>query len=84
MQVGAGPVHGDVAVALQQAHHAADLLDGGELLGTRHQRGQAALVQRVTTGPDTVGAAPEGRDQRLGVGIEPGQGVLHQSEEMLA
>ena len=35
--VGAGPVHGDVAVSLEQAHHGLDPADHLELLGRRHQ-----------------------------------------------
>ena len=57
---GTGPVHGDVAVALQQAHQRLDPVEALQLLGRGHQAEGAAVPQRVAPGPDLLGHPAEG------------------------
>ena len=59
-----GPAHGDVAVALQQAHESRDAIHGGLLLGGRDG------TQHPTAGLLTVRPAPCGHGSQGGHQVE--------------
>ena len=80
--VGPGPVHGDVAVALEQAHHPADAPEHLLLLGGGQQGHQPALVERVAPGPHLVGGPPEGLHEALGVGLDAAEAGVDQGQEV--
>src|SRR5664280_1835342 len=54
-----GAVHGDVPVALQQAHQGLDAVEPLELLRRGHQPERAAVPQRVPAGPELLGHPAE-------------------------
>ena len=80
--VGGGPVHGDVAVALEHAHQALHLLEDGVLLGPGQQGDQASLVEGAAAGPELLDGPPEGHQEQLGVGVERAQAVVDQRQEV--
>ena len=81
--VGAGPVHGHVAVALEQAHQPADLLEHLGLLGRGEQGGQAAVVERVAAGRGGVGDPAQRRAaSRFGSGSTQPRRLLDEAEEV--
>ena len=80
----AGAVHGDVAVALEQAHQAADLVEHRALLGRRDQRHQPAVGQRVLAAADGLGDAAQRLGEALGVGVDRVERLLDQTEEVRA
>ena len=82
--ISAGAVHGDVAVALQQTHEAADLLDRRPLFGTSDQRQQSTLVKRMVPSPDLLEEAARRGKQLLGVRVDPLQGPANQAQEVVA
>ena len=59
----AGPVHGDVAVAFEQAHQPADLVEHVALLGRGEQVGEAAVGERAAAGADLVDGPLERAEQ---------------------
>ena len=82
--VGAGAVHGDVAVALEQAHQPADLVEHRPLLGLANSVARAAVVERVLALAELVEQPADGVEQLLRVGVDRVDGLAHQAEEVLA
>ena len=72
---GARPVHGHVAVALEQAHHPRDLRQREPLLGRGQHADHAAVVGRVAPGPQLGG----GPAHHLG---QPGRVARERPEQL--
>ena len=76
--VGAGPVHGHVAVALQQAHQARDPLEREALLGRGQDRGEAAVVNGLRPSRRSSATRPMAAMKRLGIGVDGPDDLVHQ------
>src|SRR5437764_4354439 len=81
-EAGARPVHGDVAVALEQAHHPLDLAQHRLLVGAGDEGDQAALVEGVLAGAYLLDRAAEGVEEPLGVGVDRRQALVDPGEEV--
>ena len=82
--VGAGAVHRDVAVALEQAHQPADLVEHLALGGAGQQRGEAAVVERLATVAQVVEHLRERVEEPLRVGVDGVERLLDEAEVVLA
>ena len=80
----AGPVHGHVAVALEQAHERLDALERLELLGGGHQAEHAGVVERAAPGPDLLGGPAHGVGQPPRVGGHRLEPLVDQRHEVVA
>jgi hypothetical protein len=74
----AGPIHGDVAVALQQAHQPADPAEQLALVRAGQQGGNATLVERIGARAQILDHPTEGVEKPLGVGIDGVERLLDQ------
>ena len=81
---GAGPVHRDVAMALEQAHQALDLLQEDLLLRAGQQGHEPALVHRVASGPHLVDGALQRGQEPLRIGVDGTQSTAAFVDKVLS
>jgi hypothetical protein len=77
-------IHRDVAVALEQAHETAHLIENFSLAFRRDQRHHTAIGQWVAPGAEGLRRTPDCVEEAFGVGVYRIEHLLDQTEEVLS